>query len=226
MSEQNNIPRVLIVCDDPLARVGLAALLGNRREISVAGDGSSGGDIFSLASMARADVILWDIERREHAISLAGRPVGLPVVALVPDRETALRTLDAGVAGILLRDADPGAIGAALCAAARGLFVSDPSMRGPAGFPDLGFPLAPRWEPRIEGGDETNRAGKGEVLTPRELEVLSLVAAGHPNKIIAHRLGISEHTVKFHLNSIMMKLGAQSRTDAAMRGARLGLISL
>ena len=63
-------------------------------------------------------------------------------------------------------------------------------------------------------------------FTPRELEVLRLLAEGLPNKTIASRLGISEHTVKFHINSIMGKLGAQSRTEAVTRAARLGLVPL
>ncbi len=65
-----------------------------------------------------------------------------------------------------------------------------------------------------------------EPLTPRELDVLELVGEGHSNKAIAGRLGISEHTVKFHVNAILGKLGAGSRTDAVVRATRLGLILL
>ena len=65
-----------------------------------------------------------------------------------------------------------------------------------------------------------------EELTPRELEVLQLLAEGLANKAIAQRLTISEHTVKFHVNAIMSKLGAQSRTAAVVRATRLGLIML
>ena len=65
-----------------------------------------------------------------------------------------------------------------------------------------------------------------EELTPRELQVLQRIAEGDSNKEIAHRLGISEHTVKFHVNSILAKLNAQSRTEAVVRATRLGLIFL
>jgi DNA-binding NarL/FixJ family response regulator len=65
-----------------------------------------------------------------------------------------------------------------------------------------------------------------EVLTPREQEVLQLLAEGLPNKTIADRLYISEHTVKFHVNAILSKLGAQSRTEAVVRATRLGLLLL
>jgi two-component system, NarL family, nitrate/nitrite response regulator NarL len=63
-------------------------------------------------------------------------------------------------------------------------------------------------------------------LTPREIEVLQLVAEGFPNKQIALQLGISEHTVKFHIDAILGKLGAHSRTEAVTRAARLGLLVL
>ncbi len=65
-----------------------------------------------------------------------------------------------------------------------------------------------------------------EALTAREREVLELLSRGLPNKLIAHRLQISEHTVKFHVSSIYAKLGASSRTDAVSRGVRRGLITL
>jgi DNA-binding NarL/FixJ family response regulator len=65
-----------------------------------------------------------------------------------------------------------------------------------------------------------------EDLTPRETEVLQLLADGLTNKAIAQRLGISDHTVKFHVNSVLGKLGAQSRTEAVVRASRLGLLLL
>ena len=65
-----------------------------------------------------------------------------------------------------------------------------------------------------------------EALTPRELEVLEALAQGLSNRAIAAQLGISEHTVKFHISSIFGKLGAENRTDAVRRGVRLGLIAL
>src|SRR5260370_38862805 len=69
-------------------------------------------------------------------------------------------------------------------------------------------------------------AGAGEPLTPRERDVLQLMAEGLPNKLIAVRLSISEHTAKFHISAIMTKLGAASRTEAVTIGARRGLLIL
>lgn len=82
------------------------------------------------------------------------------------------------------------------------------------------FVLAPRERPA--GDDEPSP----EMLTPREIQVLELVAEGLPNKVIAERLGISDQTVKFHIGSISGKLGAGNRTDAVRRAVRRGLIAL
>ena len=73
---------------------------------------------------------------------------------------------------------------------------------------------------------DAHPTGAATVLTPREQEVLQLLAEGLPNKSIADRLGITEHTVKFHVNAILGKMGAQSRTEAVTRATRLGLILL
>ena len=84
-------------------------------------------------------------------------------------------------------------------------------------------PDVPPPAPAVTG---QNRAQPAEDLTPRELDVLRLVAEGLPNKEIAHRLDISEHTVKFHVNALLRKLGAHSRTEAVTAATRSGLILL
>jgi DNA-binding NarL/FixJ family response regulator len=84
--------------------------------------------------------------------------------------------------------------------------------------PDLAFPFLPA---PLEDDDELT-----EELTPRETEVLQLLAEGLTNKAIADRLGISRHTVKFHVNAILTKLNAQSRTEAVVRATRSGLLAL
>jgi DNA-binding NarL/FixJ family response regulator len=97
-------------------------------------------------------------------------------------------------------------LAAAIAAVARGLFVADPA-------------LVPARSPRPSTRDV-------EDLTPREHEVLQQLAAGLSNKEIASRLAISEHTVKFHVNALLAKLDAESRTEAVVRGVRLGLVIL
>jgi DNA-binding NarL/FixJ family response regulator len=114
--------------------------------------------------------------------------------------------LAAGMAAVVRRDAAPAQIAAATVAVAQGLVAYAPEL----------LPQVARAAP-VAGS---------EVLTPRETEVLALLAEGLSNKQIAVRLDLSEHTAKFHVTAIISKLGAQSRTDAVVRGARLGLLML
>jgi DNA-binding NarL/FixJ family response regulator len=132
-----------------------------------------------------------------------------PVVALVPDETYAVEAQMAGARGLLPRDSSAERLVAALTAAAWDLIVLDPSLAAP-----------------LLGTRDSSSPSLVEDLTPRELEVLGLLAEGLPNKAIGLRLGISEHTVKFHVNAVLGKLGAQSRTEAVVRATRLGLILL
>jgi DNA-binding NarL/FixJ family response regulator len=109
----------------------------------------------------------------------------------------------------LLREASATRLQASLQAVSSGLVVCDEAL-GAALMPTRHADFMPLMD----------------ALTPREFEVLRLVAEGLPNKIIAARLHISEHTVKFHVNALMGKLGAQSRTEAVVRATRLGLLLL
>jgi DNA-binding NarL/FixJ family response regulator len=197
-------PRVLVVGDDPLARAGLAALVAASAELALAGEAAPAGAA-EAAARAQPDAIAWDLgpsAASAERISAAAAPV----VALAVDEAGAAEALRAGARGALLRGASPAALAAALVAAARGLEVLDPAVA--AAF--LRAPEAP----------------DGEPLTPREREVLDLLAEGLANKAIAARLGISEHTAKFHVNAILGKLGVSSRAEAIVRAARLGLVAL
>jgi two-component system, NarL family, nitrate/nitrite response regulator NarL len=135
-----------------------------------------------------------------------------PVVAIVADETDAREALAAGARAALPRDVDGEALAAAVRAAVQGLIVLDGSFAdallsdvrdAPAAASDL-----------------------VESLTPREAEVLQLLSQGLPNKGIAQRLGISDHTVKFHVNAILGKLGVQSRGEAIVQAVRLGLVAL
>ncbi|MFQ5854450.1 MAG: LuxR C-terminal-related transcriptional regulator [Anaerolineae bacterium] len=204
--------RVLIVADDSLARAGLAALLAEQPGCTVAGQVAGDADLSAALTAHRPHVVVWDLGW-DSTLSLERlaevEDGGSPVVALLSDEADAADVWTAGVRGLLLRDMDPEALVAALVAVARGLVALDPM-------------VAATLLPAPHLAD----APLVEELTPRELEVLQLLAEGLPNKAIAHRLGISEHTVKFHVNAILRKLGAQSRTEAVVRATRLGLIIL
>ncbi|HEY8021882.1 MAG TPA: response regulator transcription factor [Thermoanaerobaculia bacterium] len=215
---------ILLVGDDPLARSGLAALLAGDPALAVVGqaspaDFSGGGDLDDAddgGPSIPARVALWDLGLAPRAAldRLPAAESGPPVLALLANEELAAEAYAAGVRGLLFRDAGPRRLAAALRAVAEGLVVLD------GGLADL---LAPSAE-----DDESSRLGDepAEPLTPREVEVLQLLAQGLSNKQIAARLAISDHTAKFHVAAILGKLGAEGRTDAVVRAARAGLILL
>lgn len=195
--------RVAVVAEDPLLRSQLVALIGAQRNCSVASE--SGPEELELGGPP-ADVAVWDLgpdaAEARRQLSLPSDP-RLPVVMLGPPA-LAREALAWGAMGYLLRDPDGRRLEAAVLAAAEGLQVLD--VGGDADSVDDAFLL--------------------ETLTPRELEVLQLLAEGLVNKDIARRLRISDNTVKFHVNAVLGKLGARTRTEAVTRAARLGLIIL
>ncbi len=207
--------RIMIVADDTLSRAGLAALVSNQPGLLVTGQAAS-GDLAASAGVYLPEVMLWDLgwDPTGGLARLAGWHddpglAALPLVALLPDAARAAEAWGAGARGLLLRDVAAQRLAAALQAAARGLAVLDPALAGALVATREQAPIAP-----------------AESLTPREIEVLRLLAEGLPNKAIARRLAISEHTVKFHVNAILGKLGVESRTEAVVRATRLGLVLL
>lgn len=208
--------RVLVVADSLLARAGLAALLTAQPNLSVVGQTATSGDLAAELDVYRPDVVVWDTgwDARTALGQLAALTSDSPpAVLLLPDdthAAAAAALLGAvGPGGVLLRECSVDQLSAALLAAASGLLVIDPALAGAVLASSSAVPDTP-----------------AEPLTPRERAVLQLLAEGLSNKVIAHRLNISEHTVKFHVNAIMTKLDAQSRTDAVVRAVRLGLVLL
>ena len=197
--------RTLVSASSALARAGLAAIVRGDSRLALAGEASP----LELERAVRAldpDVVL---EQRDGPSDGAH----VPTVALVDDpreawaAETFVNTGDSGGRAILSRDATPDAVVAAVVAVAAGLVAVQPRALAPAA-----------------GAGAAGTAA--ERLTAREVEVLGELSRGVPNKTIATRLAISEHTVKFHIASIFAKLGVASRTEAVTQGVRLGLIML
>jgi two-component system nitrate/nitrite response regulator NarL len=205
--------RVLVVSDDPLARRGLALLLASQEGLTVAGqigvddEPDDSGD-------GRADAVVWDLGLgvRFGLKRLRGAdPSAPPAVAIVADEIDARDALAAGARAALSRETDGERLAAALRAVVQGLVVLD----------DAFAAALLREVPETESPPELL-----ENLTPRESEVLQLLTQGLANKAIAQRLGISDHTVKFHVNAILGKLGVQSRGEAMVQAVRLGLVTL
>lgn len=203
--------KLLIVADDTLARAGLAHLLANTPDCTVLWQGNSADVADELADMTGPDVIIWDVGWELPIVLPDWVDFGLPVVALLPDGAEAGPVWAAGIQALVRRDVAAEALAVAARAAAQELVVLDAEVAAAL------LPVV-----RKESGLET----AVESLTIREREVLQLVAEGLTNKAIAARLQISDHTVKFHVNAIMNKVGAQSRTEAVVRATRHGLILL
>ncbi|HEX9118701.1 MAG TPA: response regulator transcription factor [Anaerolineae bacterium] len=209
--------RVLVIADDTLARAGLAALVAGLPGAVVAGQMPGLGDLAAAVEVYLPDVALWDLGWGDPTAGLARLPdlaaaLGprrAPPVVLLPTPAAAGEAWAAGARVLLLRDIAAERLAAALAAAVEGLAVLDPALAAPL--------IAARRDAA---------SAPVETLTPRETEVLRLMAEGLPNKAIARQLNVSEHTVKFHVNAILGKLAVESRTEAVVRATRLGLVLL
>ena len=194
--------RAVVVAEDPLARSGIAALL-ERAGVAVAGEAAPGE--LSLAGLELADA--WVVDLANDLALRAVRAAPVPVVALLADEGQAGEAIAAGARALLLRGAPGDRIAAAVGAVAHGLAAQDAALAA----------TLVRAPPVARAGAE---------LTPRETEVLAELAEGRSNKQIAHALGISDRTAKFHVESILAKLGAEGRAEAIVLAARLGLVTL
>jgi len=193
--------KVTLLTEDPLMRAGLSSLLAQLGSIHV-------------VERDAAEVALWDagVDADKTLTRLNElRALPMPAVAVVADQSHVAPALAAGARGVVLRDQVGPGIHAALAAVRSGLTVMD------AALAEALVPVQPR--------ATSNGKGRGD-LTEREKQVVQLLSEGLSNKLIADRLGISDHTAKFHVNGVMMKLGASTRTEAVVEAMRRGLIRL
>jgi len=208
---------VVVLSPYPSVRAGLRVMLDADARCTVVAETGSVGDAL-LKSDGAADVFVVDLPSLDALDRLiddfeqtdAG---GLVLLGPIPDDFRILRRLEPHPWAYLPRQADSDELAAAVVTVHSGLLAVHPSIAT-----------------RLLAGTAASRlidapAGEEE-LTPRELQVLALLAEGIPNKAVARRLGISDHTVKFHVGSLLGKLGASSRTEAVSIGARRGLIAL
>ena len=199
---------VLVVDDHPMLRAGLAQLLEQADDITLIGLAADGAEGVALALGAHPDVVLMDLEmpgldgiEATRRIRACCEHTQVVILTSFSDRARILDALDAGAAGYLLKDAEPDQLLRGIRAAAVGE-----------------APLAPRAASELLAERHETRPASG--LTPREREVLAMVAEGLPNKLIARRLEISEKTVKAHLTRIFERLGVSDRTQAALWAQR------
>ena len=194
--------RILIVDDHPVVRDGLRAMLATQPDFAVVGEAGTGAEAVTAAARLSPDVVLMDLEMPAldgvEAIRLlrqADEDVQVVVLTAFDTDERIVAAVQAGAQGYLLKGSPREEIFAAIRAVGA----------GGALIPPL---VASKLLRRV-------RAAEGpDALTPREREVLALVAEGLANRAIAERLFVSERTVKFHVSSILSKLGARNRTEA------------
>jgi DNA-binding NarL/FixJ family response regulator len=205
--------RILVADDHPMLREGLTAVLGTQPDFEVIGEAADGSEVVRLAETLRPDVILLDLEMPAldgvaalERLRDAGSEARAIVFTAYDTDERILGSLRAGARGYLLK----GASRAEIFEAIRTVH-SGGSLLGPG--------VTSRLLDHVEQDD-----ARTDDLTPRELEVLTLLARGLKNAEIADELFISERTVKFHVSSILAKLGARTRTEAARIAVGRGLV--
>jgi DNA-binding NarL/FixJ family response regulator len=208
--------RVLVVDDHPVVRQGLRAFLDTREGIAVVGEAGDGEAAVSEAARLRPDVILMDLVMPgTDGLAAIGRiraadpEACILVLTSFASADQVVPAVRAGAAGYLLKDAAPAEVEAAIRAVSRGEGLLDPQVTAAV--------MAEVARPADRGPDEEALA----TLTPREREVLGLLAQGLTNAQLARQLVVSEKTVKTHVSSILAKLRLADRTQAALFAARV-----
>jgi DNA-binding NarL/FixJ family response regulator len=197
-------------------RAGLASMLEDASDLKIVGEVTGGGDFDETFASDPADVILCDAEADEARDVIKCASEHDAAIVLLDNTVDVAQTLSTATLrgwALLPKDAERDEIRAALRAVVNGLVTLDRS---------IALSLL---RPTIASAGATAIV-EVDVLTAREKEILTLMAEGLPNKQIAIRLSISLHTVKFHVASILAKLGVQSRTEAVTLGIRQGLVIL
>ena len=219
--------RILLADDHPIVREGLRAVLETQADFEVIAECASGDEALHLTATLQPDMLLLDIEmpimdgvEATRRLRQQQRTSRIIVFTAFDNDERIIHALQAGADGYLLKGAPRDEIFNAIRITMKGGSLLQPVIASKL-LRHLGQQQRTTPPPR-----QTHQAPLVEVLTERELEVLRLLAQGMPNKEIAAQLIISERTAKFHVSSIMGKLGATNRTEAVSLAAQNGLITL
>ncbi len=213
--------RILVVDDHPIVRDGLLAVLGTQPDLQVAGEACDGVEALRRVDELHPDVMLLDLEMPGldgvgvlHRLRAGGTNLPVIVFTAFDTDERIVEAVRAGARGYLLK----GAPRAELFAAIRIVHAGGSLLQ-----PLIASKLIQHMT-QPQGGGHSSGHQPVEPLTPRELEVLQLLAAGQTNRQIADSLVVTERTVKFHVSSILAKLGAGNRTEAVALANQRGLV--
>jgi DNA-binding NarL/FixJ family response regulator len=214
--------RVLIADDDRLTRAGLRLLLGQEKDIDIVGEARDGQEAVEQARRLHPDLVLMDLRmptmdglEATRALKRDGLSRSVLILSMVEDPDLLLAAVHAGAVGYVLKTADEAELRVAVRQALAGKLAVDPPMTRE---------LAQR-----RGGDSPAVVTDSAVvpanpLSPREQQVMHLVARGKTNREIAAELSITQHTVKVHVEHILAKLHVSHRTQAAVRAIELGYL--
>jgi len=218
MSAEAGSVTVVVADDQSAVREGLVLLLGTLPGITVAGEAADGNAAVSLVAELRPQVVLMDLNMPgcDGATATARITADYPgtqvvVLTTYADDESIIGALRAGALGYLTKDATRSEIGRAIHAAAAGQAILDPSVR--QALLNAAAHAGAAAGPSQPQSPSPTSSDPGE-LTPREADVLRLIAAGQSNREIARTLFVSEATVKTHVNRIFAKTGSRDRAQA------------
>jgi two-component system, NarL family, response regulator YdfI len=205
--------RIAVVATSAVRRAGLESIIRGQADFQLAGSFAAVASLVSFAGRAELDVIVIDSDSIRDLLLEPTSGTVIVLLTEVSDARSISQLLRSGVRAILSRESDPDDVLSAIYAAYDGLVL-------------LSTPTAESLAAVYGDRPLEVEAELSEEITSRETDVLRMLAEGLVNKDIAARLGISEHTVKFHISSILDKLGASTRTEAVTQGIRRGLIPI
>jgi DNA-binding NarL/FixJ family response regulator len=215
--------RVLIADDDRLTRAGLRLVLGQETDIEVVGEARNGVEAVDLARRLQPDLVLMDLRMPQmdgldatRAVKVEGLARSVLILSMVEDPDILLEAVRAGAVGYVLKTADEAELRFAVRQALAGELAVDPPMTREM--------TLRRGAERAAPAISMSTAPQANPLSPREQQVLRLLARGKTNREIAMELTITQHTVKVHVEHILAKLEVSHRTQAAVRAMELGYL--
>lgn len=210
--------RIVIADDHPIVREGLATVLNHEQDLAVVGQAKNGLEAVAKVEELGPDVVLMDLQMPEmdgveaiQKIKESFPDIGIIILTTFDTDEHIFNGIEAGARGYLLKDSPPEEVLSAIRAVHRGESLIEPR-------------VASRLLDRFS--QLSRNSVPEEVLSPREAEVLQLIARGTANRRIANELFIGESTVKTHIIHIFSKLGVKGRAEAVAEGAKRGIIQL